>query len=90
MGLSRSPSSLKDLPSDLDKDSSEDYFRPCADDSDSRSDADPSSTDPTSSGLLRLPPSHPLSKRHLGPGAPPDYSDDLDENTDEDMQGPST
>jgi len=83
-------SPLRDLPPDMDKDSFEAYFRPCADDSDSQSDADPSSTDPTTSGLPRLPASHPLSKRRLGPGALPDYSDDLDENTDEDTQGPST
>jgi hypothetical protein len=85
MGLSHSPSPLKDLPSGMDKDSSEASFRPCADEFYSQSYADPSSTDPTSSGLLRLPASHPLSKRRLGPGAPPDYSDDLDENTDEDI-----
>lgn len=85
MDLSRSPSPPRYLPSELDCDSSEASFRPCADDSDTGSDTDPSSIDRTSSKPSLLPASRPHSDRHSVPGDLPEYSDDPDDDTDEDI-----
>jgi len=86
MGLPRPPSLPKDLSSETDSDSSEASFRPYADVSDPESDTDPSSTDLTSPEPLRLPASRPHFERRLGPRALADYSDDLDDDTDKDIQ----